>query len=101
MQALFDGRNSRDAISKKHFHAIFATSMIVILAIEAVLATFWGEEMWIVSRDNILAGGVPGFILTKVNVWYAIFRAACGDALAALGDAFLVSVFLCSEITLI
>ncbi|KAF5323294.1 hypothetical protein D9619_013519 [Psilocybe cf. subviscida] len=90
MQALFDGRNSRDAISKKRFHAIFATSMIVILAIEAVLATFWGEEMWIVSRDNILAGGVPGFILTKVNVWYAIFRAACGDALAALGDAFLL-----------
>lgn len=93
IRGLFDGRN--DAILKRRFHAFFATSMIVILVIEAITATVWGEEMWIVSRDNIMAGGVPGWILTKENVWYGMLRVACADALAAFGDAFLVSISFC------
>jgi hypothetical protein len=93
MRSLFDGRNASDTIPKKRFHAAFATSLMVMLAMEAIIATFWGDQMWIVARDNIMAGGVPGWILTRENVWYAILRVACGDATAALADAFLVGVF--------
>lgn len=66
---------------------------MVFLVIEAIIATVWGDAMWIIARDNVLAGGVPGWILTRENVWYAIVRVACSDALAALGDSFLVSVY--------
>ncbi|KAF5323230.1 hypothetical protein D9619_013528 [Psilocybe cf. subviscida] len=90
MRALFDGKNASNTMSMKRFHAFFATSLIVILVTEAIMANFWGEEMLIVSRNNIMAGGVPGWILTKEAVWYGILRDVCADALAAFGDAFLL-----------
>lgn len=92
IQGLFSGKNANNTICKKRLHMFFATGLMIFLVIEATIATVWGDAMWIVARDNILAGGVPGWILTRENVWYAILRVACSDALAALGDSFLVSI---------
>lgn len=66
----------------------YSTALFILLTIDIATNAFWGEQMWISSRN--LPGGPSMFIAQKLSVWYQIIGSSSAAALIFLGDALLV-----------
>lgn len=76
--------------SRKRFFACYSTALLLLLTIDVATGAVWGEEMWIKGRNH--EGGVPGWFLEEVSVWYQTLSSTSVVALIFMGDALLVSL---------
>jgi len=81
-------KNNQSSPNSRRFCVIYSTAMIMLSTINIACNAVWGEEMWIVHRDDV--GGVPHFIATQESVWYQTLASTSVISCIFLGDALLI-----------
>ena len=62
--------------------------MIMLSTINVSSNAVFGQEMWIVHRDD--PGGVPNFLATELSVWYETLASTSVICCIFMGDGLLV-----------
>ncbi|KAF5352622.1 hypothetical protein D9756_006262 [Leucocoprinus leucothites] len=81
-------KNSSLAPSRKRFFAIYSTVLLLLLTGNIATNSVWGEIMWIQGRNH--PGGVPGWFVEEVSVWYQTLSTTCVVGMIFMGDALLL-----------
>ncbi|PPR07510.1 hypothetical protein CVT24_006879 [Panaeolus cyanescens] len=87
MKGLF-GKGNRNSPRSRRFFALYSTALFLLLTIDIAINAFWGETMWIIGRNG--PGGVPGWFVENVSVWYQTFGSTTVVAMIFMGDALLL-----------
>ncbi|TFK18156.1 hypothetical protein FA15DRAFT_273524 [Coprinopsis marcescibilis] len=89
MQGLLKKRRiSRTSIRARKFFMVYSTVMFLLLTIDIAVNAIWAQLCWINGRDG--PGGVTGFIVTQVSVWYQTLGSTTVVIMIFMGDALLL-----------
>ncbi|KAF9449999.1 hypothetical protein P691DRAFT_758591 [Macrolepiota fuliginosa MF-IS2] len=74
--------------SRRRFFALYSTALLLLLTIDISCNAVWGEVMWIQGRNH--QGGVVGWFIEEVSVWYQTLGSTSVVAMIFMGDALLL-----------
>lgn len=74
--------------TRRRFFALYSTALLLLLTIDISCNAVWGELLWIQGRNH--QGGVEGWFVEEVSVWYQTLGSTSVVAMIFLGDALLL-----------